>query len=418
MRALKRQVDLGNLHKVFKDAISAPGDFPLRNSQLQAVAAMHALAATVLMVLTGSFASSLLADDRKEPYSPSKTVIVTDRAAPIMASEKTLASVPAGTILAYTKEEGNWLLIPRYGGWLKRDNSLPIELGEEHFTKLIKEQPNWAAYHHRGNVRLMHGQFAEAAADFSEAARLEPTFSSPLVNRGIAKTGLGDLAGARRDFDRALELNPKDATALVHRAMLSLDENNLASARTDVEALLEVQPASAEGFDCRGLIHLRENKLDEALADFSKAIEIFPQFSGAYLNRGTAHVARREYEAALKDYASAQQYDPNNVRAFNDAAWLLATCPVESVRNPKLAVQLAEQADSLSDVPVGNFLDTLAAAYAADGRFDDAVQAAEHALKVMPDDEKPGTAARLEKYRQKKMHVEDSPATAPVTPAP
>jgi tetratricopeptide (TPR) repeat protein len=366
----------------------------------------------VLVALTAAFAVPLQADDQKDSYSPSKTVIVTDRSAPIMASEKTLASVPAGTILTYTKEEGSWLLIPRYGGWLKRENSLPIERGEEHFTQLIKGQPTWAAYHHRGNVRLMGGQFAEAATDFSEAAKLEPKMSSPLVNRGIAKSGLGDLAGARRDFDRALELAPKDAAALVHRAMLSLDENNLASAKTDVETLLEVQPASAEGFDCRGLIHLREKQLEEALADFSKAIEIFPQFSGAYLNRGTVHYAKRDYEAALKDYASAQQFDPNNIRAFNDAAWLLATCPVEAIRNAKLAVQLAEQAETLSDLPVGNFLDTLAAAYAADGRFDDAVQAAERALKLLPEEEKPATSVRLEKYRQKKMHIEEPMAAA------
>ena len=374
---------------------------------------MRFLSAIVFALLFAAFETPLQADDQKDSYSPSKTVIVTDRSAPIMASEKTLASVPAGTILAYTKEEGNWLLIPRFGGWLKRDNSLPIERGEEHFTQAIKLQPTSAAYHHRGNVRLTLGQFTEAVADFTEASKLEPKSSSPLVNRGIAKSGLGDRVSARRDFDRALELTPKDPSALVHRAMLSLDENNLPAAKTDVEHLLEVQPGSAEGLDCRGLIHLRENRLDEALADFSKAIEIFPQFSGAYLNRGTAHYAKRDYDSALKDYASAQQFDPNNVRAFNDAAWLLATCPVETVRNPKLAVQLAEQAESLSDLPVGNFLDTLAAAYAADGRFDEAVQTAEQALKVMPDEDKPGTTARLEKYRAKKAHVEEPPAEAP-----
>lgn len=324
-----------------------------------------------------------------------------------MASEKTLASVPAGTILVYSKEEGDWLLIPRFGGWLKRGNSLPIELGDEHFTRLIKMQPTSAAFHHRGNVRLALGQLVEASADFSEAARLEPMSSSPLVNRGIAKTGLGDVAGARRDFDRALELSPNDPFALVHRATLSLEENNLPAARTDLEQLLEVDPKSADGFNCRGLIHLRENKLDQALADFSKAIEIFPQYSGAFLNRATVHYARRGYEAALKDYATAQSSDPNNIRAFNDAAWLLATCPVETIRNPKLAIQLAEQADSLADLPAGNYLDTLAAAYAADGRFEEAVETAEHALTILPDNEKAPTSARLEKYRLKQLHIEE-----------
>ncbi len=371
----------------------------------------RAVAAAGFSLLIAVIPLLLRADDQKAVYSPSKTVIVTDRVAPIMASEKTLASLPAGTVLVYTKEEGNWLLIPRFGGWLKRENSLPIEQAAEHFTQLIKMQPSWAAFQHRGIVRLTLGQLAEAAADFSEAARLEPKLSSPLVNRGIAKTGLGDAAGARADFDRALELAPGDPFALAHRAMLFLQENNFAAARADFDQLLAVDTKSAEGFNGRGLIHLRENRLSEAFDDFNRAIEIFPQYSGAYLNRATLHYARQEYEAALKDYATAQSTDPNNIRAFNDAAWLLATCPVETVRNPTLAVQLAEQADALSEIPAGNYLDTLAAAYAAAGRFDDAIEAAEHALKILPDDEKPPTAARLEKYRQKQMHIEE-PAPA------
>ena len=357
-------------------------------------------------LLAAAIAASLPAQEQKETYSPSKTVIVTDRAAPIMAAEKTLASVPAGTVLVYSKEEGNWLLIPRFGGWLKRENSLPIERGEEHFTPLIKMQPSAAAYHHRGNVRLALGEFAQAAADFTEAIKLDPKSSSLLVNRGIAKSRVADTAGARSDFTQALTLQPKDPFALLHRCVLSLAENNLDSAKADVDLLLEVDPGSAEGFDCRGLILLRQQKFDEALADFSKAIELYPQFSGAFLNRATVHSAKRNYEAALKDYSDAQRSNPDNLRAFNDAAWLLATCPEESVRNPKLAIQLAEQADSLSDIPVGNFLDTLAAAYAADGRFDDAVETAEQALKSLPEAERAPTAARLEKYRQKQAYVE------------
>ena len=366
---------------------------------------LHSL--TVLFALTGAI---LPAVDQKESYSPSKTVIVTDRAAPIMAAEKTLTSVPAGTVVAYSKEDGNWLLIPRYGGWLKRDNSLPIERGEEHFTRLIKMQPSAEAFHHRGDVRLAVGQYAQAAADFTEAARLDPKSSSPLVNRGIAKSHLGDPAGAKRDFADALALHPKDPFALLHRCLLSISENSLEPARADVDLLLEVDPASADAFNCRGLILLQSGKPDEALADFSKAIEIFPQFSGAFLNRATVFCTKQDYEAALKDYSNAQHYDPNNVKAFNDAAWLLATCPVESVRNTKLAIQLAEQSDAITEEPVGTFLDTLAAAYAADGRFDDAIATAEHALKLLPEAEKPATVARLEKYRQKQPYIQDAPA--------
>jgi len=357
--------------------------------------------------------------DQKQVYSPSKTVIVTDRAAPIMASEKTLASVPAGTVLVYSKEEGNWLLIPRFGGWLKRDNSLPIEQGEEHFTRLIKKQPSAAAFNNRGMVRLTLDQFADSAADFSEAIRLEPTSTSPYVNRGIAKTGLGDSAGALRDFDRALELSPGDTFARAHRANLHLELNNLKAARADVDELLRLDAKSFDAYNTRGILALRAGKADEAIQDFDKAIEIFPQYSGAYRNRGTVHYAKRDYEAALKDYASAQQFDPNNIRAFNDAAWLLATCPDSSVRNPKLAVQLAEQAQSLTDLPDGVYLDTLAAAYAADGQFDEAIKTAEQALKLLPETEKPATQSRLEKFRQRQIYTEEpAPIAAPASSGP
>jgi tetratricopeptide (TPR) repeat protein len=419
MRELKRQVGLGNLHKACRDAISPFLKIrhcgALGAPRCGTVRAIVAFGFTLLAVTTATIASAQEpkpASGQKEAYSPSHTVIVTDRAAPIMASEKTLASVPAGTILSYTKEEGNWLLVPRFNGWLKRDNALPIERGEEHYSNLIKTQPTAAAYHHRGNVRLAIGKLAEAVSDFTETARLEPMSTSPLVNRGIAKTGVGDLAGARADFDRALEIAPADPFALLHRALLSLDENNLAATKADVDKLLQVEPGSFEGLNCRGLIHLREKKDEQAIADFSKAIEIFPQFAGAYLNRGTAYAARAQYEDALKDYASAQQFDPNNIEAFNDAAWLLSTCPVEQVRNPKLAIQLAEQAKTLSPIPDGNLLDTLAAAYAADGQYEQAVKTLEEALKLLPESQRGAPAARLEKYRRKEPHVESSsPAT-------
>ncbi len=121
-----------------------------------------------LIVATVVLTATLRADDQKESYSASKTVIVTDRAAPIMASENTLTTVPAGTVLLYTKENGDWLLVPRFGGWLKRENSVPIERSEEHFSRVIKMQPSAAAYQHRGAARLATGSFQGAIDDFTK----------------------------------------------------------------------------------------------------------------------------------------------------------------------------------------------------------------------------------------------------------
>jgi spermidine synthase len=71
---------------------------------------------------------------------------------------------------------------------------------------------------------------------------------------------------------------------------------------------------------------------------------------------------------------------PDDSRISNFLAWILATTPSAQWRNGAEAVRLAERANALTSYEDVNYLDTLAAAYAAAGRFDDAVRTARQAL--------------------------------------
>jgi hypothetical protein len=94
--------------------------------------------------------------------------------------------------------------------------------------------------------------------------------------------------------------------------------------------------------------------------------------------------------------------------ARNGLAWLLATCPDARIRNSERAVKLAEEAVQRSDRKHASYLDTLAAAYAAAGRFDDAVRAQQEALADRDFLLGSGNAAkeRLAMYRQRKAYRE------------
>ena len=88
--------------------------------------------------------------------------------------------------------------------------------------------------------------------------------------------------------------------------------------------------------------------------------------------KGRAADAASAYRAAL---ALAPDYGP----ALNNLAWLLATHPDATVRDGAEAVRLAELAVSSADAPTPGLLDTLAAAYAAAGRFEEAARTAARA---------------------------------------
>jgi tetratricopeptide (TPR) repeat protein len=87
-------------------------------------------------------------------------------------------------------------------------------------------------------------------------------------------------------------------------------------------------------------------------------------------------------------------------------AWILATHSDPDLRNPPEAINLALRACEIANYQNPRFLDTLAAAYAAADRFEDAVPTAQKALKIIAaTDNKELTQNiqdRLDLYKQKK----------------
>jgi hypothetical protein len=88
---------------------------------------------------------------------------------------------------------------------------------------------------------------------------------------------------------------------------------------------------------------------------------------------------------------------------MNALAWIYATSPQAELRNGPEAVRLAEGACKITQRQMAAILDTLAAAYAEAGRFDDAVKTTEelHALAVAAHDTNTVDTARqrLELYQ-------------------
>tara|TARA_R110002072_G_scaffold3830_4_gene27290 strand:+ start:41973 stop:43001 length:1029 start_codon:yes stop_codon:yes gene_type:complete len=116
-----------------------------------------------------------------------------------------------------------------------------------------------------------------------------------------------------------------------------------------------------------------------------------------YLYRRGVGVEQDYVRAATWYQLAADQGVPG---AMNRLAWLLAACPVEKVCNGEAAIVLAKQAIDNGATP--ERFDSLAAAYARVGQFDEAIEVMNKVLAMLPQDSKKRAAyeTRLEQYRQ------------------
>jgi tetratricopeptide (TPR) repeat protein len=131
-------------------------------------------------------------------------------------------------------------------------------------------------------------------------------------------------------------------------------------------------------YNNRGLAWEKKGNYDKAIADYTKATEIDPRYTKAYGNRGVAWEKKGNYDKAIADYTKAIEIDSRYGSAYNSLAWVMATCPEGRYRDGKRAVALAEKSVALEDDV--NALDTLAAAYAEAGRFQEAIKTQEKAI--------------------------------------
>lgn|GEM_PF-5885183 len=108
----------------------------------------------------------------------------------------------------------------------------------------------------------------------------------------------------------------------------------------------------------------------------------------------------------LANLNEALKLVPHYTTVLNRRAWLLATLPDEALRNGAQAVADATRSNELTEWKIASPLDTLAAAHAEAGNFEEAVKWEERAVDKASVNTHHLYRSRLEMYRQKKPYRE------------
>ena len=251
----------------------------------------------------------------------------------------------------------------------------------EDFEAAVKHDPTrWKAVHNRGVSYALAGQYEAAIADFTAVIKLKSDYENAWFNRGEIRYELGRFDAAIADYSQALELEPGDFGAITGR----------------------------------GHAHYQLKQFTAALDDYTASIELAPDSASAYANRGDTYRSLQQWQEAAADFRRAIELDPNSARGYQGAAWLMATCPEKRFRNVELGVQAATKAAELTPQDDYEILDTLAAAYANAGQFDEAIKALSQAIKLAPSVASASLAQRLELYNAATPYREALARTASV----
>ncbi len=210
---------------------------------------------------------------------------------------------------------------------------------------------------------------------FEHALTIAPDSSTVHNNLGIERT-------LTREFDRA--------------------EHHFSRARDSA-------PDSPEGHFNLGRLLVGLGRPGEAIEPLERAVELRPGRAASHFHLGLALRLENRLPEAVSHLHEAARLDPEWVAPLNQTAWLLATSADATVRDPEAALELAGRAVRLTDSADPDTLDSLAAAFAAAGQFDRAIETATLAERLAGEQ---GNARkvetmrrRLEAYRQERPWV-------------
>ena len=113
---------------------------------------------------------------------------------------------------------------------------------------------------------------------------------------------------------------------------------------------------------------------------------------------------------AINVFRKGLQEDPSHVLMNNNLAWLLATSPSAELRNGAEALRRARIALEVTEAQDPGICDTMAAAYAELGQFDEACRQAQTGMKLAKEagltDLAREVSRRLELYRSGRPYRE------------
>ena len=263
------------------------------------------------------------------------------------------------------------------------------------------------------NALLQNKEVPEAIEHYREVVRLSPNDSELRSNLAKALAQNGAPQEAIDQFRAALRIRPGNSDAAYSLGNMLLEQGNPDEAISYFRKAIVSDPKNIDAHYNLGIALSRKGELDQAIAEFETTIRVQPQHAGAQNNLTLALLQKGEVQGAIDHGRKALQIQPDNPELHNNLAvallrdgqlaaavaewretvrlhpdkvsvtitlaWILSTAPEPSIRDGTRALDLAQRASQTSGGRNLLISRVLAAAYAENGRFPEAIQVVQEA---------------------------------------
>lgn len=272
---------------------------------------------------------------------------------------------------------------------------------------------NWLAYGALGNAYLVEGSYADAAQALRSGIQAKPDFFQGVCNLGNALAAQKRFQEAMEQYRLAAELRPEAPEPHYNMGSILLaDPSQAKQAAAEFEKAIERRPSDAAGYIELARAYGKLGQPDKAIQSLLIAVKVDPKHAKAQYRLGLALSEAGRRDEARAAYRAAIAIDPESADFRNALAWSLATSPQATPADGREAVEVLLALPAMKGKePDPNLLDTLAAAYAREGRHADALSTLNRAIESA---RARGMTALVAEFRARaSLYEQGSPYTQP-----
>lgn len=202
-----------------------------------------------------------------------------------------------------------------------------------------------------------------------------------MIARSTAHEALGDYQKQIDDCREALRLRPNYAIAYYNIGIAYEHLTQYRTAITNYDEAIRLDPKFSWAFNNRGNAYDALGEHTRAIANYTSAIRVQSTNYIAYFNRANVYKRLGDCRNSIADYARYTKFVPYDPDGPTMWSWMLATCPDAKYRDGRKAVRIALRSVQLNNRSPRTH-DSLAAAFAEVGKWEDAVREATLALNL------------------------------------